>query len=382
MKTESSNSQSLVLTLQYLGKRFDNHGLSCDEAQDMAVFQKMLVKIAAFKAGGADAKKLDAASVKRDFYFGVGRTSLCSGEVEINVIYDPKDPPRSKESRNSGLESISCIEGAFETLMKVLQNPKGKGVSKCFKLIQADLKHFGKNLDDQERIRFVESKIYTNVDVFYDSETRKKISSCGNKNPERIAGLGRITGLKENGYMYIRSKDYGDFGCAAHPNKVKTAFDGNLGSEVEFVVEAILNERNRIEKVKNYHYIEFAPQKGNVEDEIESCMKLLNEFADLEAGWLNGEGEKPPLTTISEAKKFIGKTPDLAYKYLISPDPDGGVCLEFFDNGWEKYLDFTSEGIEVHFMDLADKFDSVERFFKEVDSDLVEFVSNRKLEGQ
>lgn len=45
MRRQAQVNQGLRLTLQYTGERFDGKALSCADAQDLAVFERMLTKV-------------------------------------------------------------------------------------------------------------------------------------------------------------------------------------------------------------------------------------------------------------------------------------------------------------------------------------------------
>lgn len=103
-------------------------------------------------------------------------------------------------------------------------------------------------------------------------------------------------------------------------------------------------------------------------------------LATKKAGLLPRErGEKISQKAINRAKKFIKISPNLAHRYLISPNPDGCVSLEFFQGGWNKCLEFSSKGVDVFCFGLGKKLDTIERFFPEVNLDLVKFLSSQEL---
>lgn len=382
MRPESESRQDLELTLQYSGARFDSHTLSCSDVQDIAIFEKMLTKIAKRKIERVGRRGDGKFNMKNTFYFELGKISEGSAKVGITVRYAPEDPSGMLPAMAPGFKPISCMEDAFCTLMEIFQGKQDRETRECFKLIGNDIKSFGKNLRESEEINFVESSRYANYGVSYNSETRKKISARARKTANRIVGSGRIAGARENGYVYVNSEDHGSFIFKGHSNKAKVSFDGRIGVEVEFVLEAELDQENKITRVKKSHYLGFAPKNSNHADRIKFCMEELEKYSKCEEGWLNGEGEKTDPAAIKNARKFVKISPELANRYLISPTPEGYIFIEFIHDGWRKCLEFSNRGVRAFGYDLGKKLDKFERLFTEPDSDLVEFISRQELPGE
>lgn len=374
MNIESPRNQGLELTLQYLGERFQNHTISCGDAQDIVIFEKILTKIAAHNMESRNKKKLNGVNVKNAFYFEFGKMSEGSAKIGISIRYAPENFAVAGGPMDPDLNPMSYMEEAFRILMKIFQGSESKETVRYFKLIKNYLKDFGKNLKNEDKIRFVESRQYANADVFYDSETRKTILNRRHKSLKRVVGSGKILGSKSDGSVYIRPQNYEDFVFKGHPNKAKTVFDGCMGSEVEFVLEAEPSDDKKMGVIKNFHYLELAPEKNCQDDSVKSCMEELDKYAKCEKGWLDGEGEKMHPAAIQDARKFVEMAPEFARRYLISPLPEGHIFIEFAFDGWEKCLKFSGKGVKAFGYDLGKQFPKFERSFAKFGPNVVEFL--------
>lgn len=374
---------SLELKLRYLGDRFQKHTLSCDDTQDIAVFGKMLTKLATHVLKSADSKELSDINLKNLLYFEFGGISKGSSVAEITITPDLEKSSDSWNPSDKAPNPIHCVKEAYRILMEIINGSKTKENFEYFKIIEHDMAKFGKGLADGEEIDFLESEKYTAKTVRYTRNKMKEIKSAHNcRATNRIVGTGTMTGFKANGHVFINSEDYGKFTFKGHPNKVRSVFDGCIGAKAEFVLGADLNLQNKISRIIKHYYLELAPKNDQSLNAVEFCMQQLNKYAKYEHGWLDGEGEKINRTAVSEAKKFISMAPELANRYLISPTPEGYVFIEFICDGWKKCLEFSDEGIETFGHDIGERLGKFQRTFERSDSDLAEFISNFKGEMQ
>lgn len=380
MSRAAQESKSLKLKLRYLGDRFDKRALSCDDTQDIAVFGTMLAKIATRVLKNAAQGGPGDLNLKDFLYFEFGGISQGSSVAEINISADPDRPVPAEDSQGQPPSPISCVEDAYRILMGIMHGDRDEESFECFRLIERDIEKFGKSLKTGDELRFPDSKRYLGQDVFYNRRTLREMRSTYNGAvSDRVVGTGRITGFRTNGSVYIRSVEHGDFTFRADPNKVRSSFDGFVGSEVEFVLDAALNGQRKITRIKSCHYLELAPVDKDRDGRIESMLKELSAYSGFEKGWLEGEGEKISDGAIRDAKKFIEMTPELAHRYRMSPTPEGFVSIEYEHEGWGKCLDFLGQGVEVLTYDLGKKFESVEGFFEKINQPTVDRISNRGL---
>lgn len=374
MERQQPNSQGLQLSLQYLGERFESHTLSCADARDLAIFERMLTKIADHRIKASGKEPLGGASIRDVVYFGFEGITKGSAVAEINVIPRSADSQARKAYAESGFDPVSCVEDAFRVLMEILQGSQNEEIVECFKFIEKDIKSFGKNLKPNESVRFVGSEKYARPDIVFTTGLKRELtSSC--KNLTRLVGTGSLTGFQLNGTMFVHSEMHGRFRCKILPEAVKARLDGHIGSSIDFVLTADLDHHGKIRRVEKCHHFNFSISEENKPALIDLRLKTLDEFSALEKGWMDGEGEKIDPASIKTARKFIEMTPELAHEYIVAPNPEGSAGIEFVHEGWSIGVNFPSDGINVLGFDLADKFDDFERSFAKLDSNLIEFVS-------
>lgn len=315
-------------------------------------------------------------NLEDSLYFEFGGLRKGSAIAGINITCISED----FFTQNHNL--IPTIEEAYKILMEIINGSRSEKNFAFFKLIKGDIRVFGKKLKDGEGIRFVESSKYAKKDVCYNNKTIRKIRSAYNSGTlERIPGVGRITGFRTSGSVYIQTRSHGDFTFKADPNKVISTFDGHVGSEVEYLIEAKISH-GKIFDVKNCHYLELARKDEDANKGIQFMMKRLEEYRNYGKGWCEGEGEKINDTAIRNAKKLIEMTPKLANKYIMAPTLEGFVSIEFVLDGWKKCLDFVNQGVEVLEYDLAGRLGTFENFFEEIDSPAIDFISSHRVAGQ
>lgn len=374
MRRQAQGSQELRLTLQYMGERFDSYALSCADAQDLAAFERMLTKVTDRKIKSSGKEGLARVNVRDAVYFGLEGISKGSAVVEISVKPRSADSLAGRAYASFGLDPVSCVEDGFRVLMEIFQGSQNQESTEYFKLIENDIRGFGKNLKAHESVHFVESKKYGRSDVVFDRGMKRGLmESC--RSFSRVVGTGVLTGFRLNGTVFVLSEEYGAFSCKIPPNAVKVGLDGHIGSEVEFVLTAELNRHGKIRRVEKCHHFWEVIREENRPEHIDSSLKRLDGFAALEKGWLDGEGEEIDPMLIKLAREFIEMTPGLAYKYIVAPGPEGVVGIEFVHEGWKTCLDFFMGGINVFGYDMADRFERFEKCFKKLDSRVVDFTS-------
>lgn len=203
-------------------------------------------------SGGVDIKDV--------VYFGLESISKGSAMVEISVSRLRGGSGADQAFAKLGLDPVSCVEEAFRLLMEICQGSRREENSQHFQLIEDDIKSFGKNLEAGESIRFVESNHYAGADVVFDTEMGGRLASSY-ESYSRVVGTGTLDGFKLDGTVFVDSEDYGGFDCSLPPNAVKAELDGNIGSKIEFALEAKLDHHGRIVRVQECHRLELAPKE-------------------------------------------------------------------------------------------------------------------------
>lgn len=70
----------------------------------------------------------------------------------------------------------------------------------------------------------------------------------------------------------------------------------------------------------------------------------IDSFADLEDGWLWGEGKAIPESVRERAKRFLTEATFLPEEYATAPTEDGGVLIEFDAGRWDVSVEILPEG--------------------------------------
>lgn len=101
----------------------------------------------------------------------------------------------------------------------------------------------------------------------------------------------------------------------------------------------------------------------------------LNELANLDSGWLNGEGEVISESCLRDCQRFLDRIDQNDIVYDIAPTPDGGILVEFKVDGWDYSVDFEDDGQFWFYGVEIGGCDDVEKAFSSCQFDnLVKFV--------
>jgi hypothetical protein len=146
----------------------------------------------------------------------------------------------------------------------------------------------------------------------------------------------------------IRS-EIGEFNAKVPVDRIRSVFDGKIGSVVEFSIDAVLSPENRVRRIQAVHYVDL------IEDgpDVERLSGRLSEFKSLNKGWLEGAGE-PVNEEAAKVSLDLAKFINASFEGVrVYPTPQGGVQLEYDVDDVDVTIRVSSSRkIEMHALDL------------------------------
>ena len=326
--------------LRYVGPRFEGTRLPLDVVGDLPAFRDLLVSYAkeSWRALNSERQRLPkgfdksisfdlialekgSAMPKLDWSREVAQANLPGFADELEALV-----ARSYE------DVLSVIDGAAnDDFPKVLSSEQIRALNKL-----------GSGLRNGERIEFVGSQGKTGNVVYLDTGIRKALITRVHETYEsRFEGTGRLTGVHEGGRLSIFTHTYNELQINVDSERV-SEFDGNIGSEVQFSIDVILDSQDTFRGVVRVYDVDLID--AELAENLENCRHRVDELRGLAAGWHDGGGEAISLKAVDAATALLAKRPDLASAYRIFPTLSGGVTFEFETGGWDLSVELAPDG--------------------------------------
>lgn len=170
--------------------------------------------------------------------------------------------------------------------------------------------------------------------ISLDVERRKRfLTSVTTSYEQRIQGRGRLKSVDENGYLKFVSHSFKEFSVLDNSQE-PTIYGSNIGSYYEFDLTVERRHDDIIQSVITIHDLSL------LED---PAITAIDQMAALEDGWLDGYGSAVSERVREQAKSFLISFNRLPSFYAVAPTEEGGILLEYINNGWDYGIEFNAD---------------------------------------
>lgn len=330
--------RAFFLVPRFIGPRFERHSIPLELLKDLAAFEELLIDVAKWKRkqaeqgrqrvprGFTDGVRLELAAVEE----GSARASLVLVMPALSALLFESD------HRN-------YFEQARDAIVMAIEAAEQNEPERVLQLIPPEsLRHFknniGKHLRDGESIGF--PKAAGDGEAVLDKQTRQRLvfaSSDEQYITEEAILRGAVYEADHiNKTFKLRLADgstvTGETDSSHWPTIAEawSGFDGGRKVRIDGVVRQLRNNRlDRIESVEH----------ATILDPLDIDARL-DELDQIEDGWLDGHGKRPPTEGLSWLSTSFAEhhALDLALPYLY-PTEGGGVQAEWPLQGGEASLE-------------------------------------------
>lgn len=350
-----------TIDIRYVGSRFDGGRLPLEVLSDLPAFRELLLIFAKekWRSLNPGRRRLPKGFEQSISYDLVGISSG-SAVVHIAFGYQPQQGILPGLAYDEDLIAPSC-KGVTDLIRSAsdLQslNTPSPAISRAVNRI-------GSWLSPNERIEI--KGIDGNVAILDVSLRKRLVTTAQDTYTRRSDGIGILSLLDMDGYIAIRTVEYGKVRFSIDPDRINTEFRGSFGSPVQFSLLIELDAKDRYKSVKEVYEVELIDPERS--DSVMNCMDKLTELRQLEDGWLDGLGTRPTDDATSSVELFLNERPDLASKFRIYPMEDGGVSIEFEHDGWGLSLEFRPDGrVEIFGVEIDGPGEIEPTLFERVD---------------
>lgn len=207
------------------------------------------------------------------------------------------------------------------------------------------LNRFGAGLRKDEHIDLVGAQGEKGLVVSITSTTRRDlITRIRETYEKRYEGVGALTAVSADGWIDVATADYGVVKLGVG-ERALDEFDGFLLNEVIVEVTLELDADDRVRSVIDTHMVELIEFMSEADRETLSRAKLrLSAIAEMDAGWMDGEGERMSSAAIEQAKVIVEFGRNWFSTAGIFPTLDGGIQIEKNVDGDEYTLIISPSG--------------------------------------
>lgn len=331
-----------ILELRYVGARFAGGRIPLDVLPDLSTFRDLVIAIAK----------------SRWLREHPGRQRLPRGfnhSVSFDLI-DVKEGsagPQLQWNRQSARENApdltdeigGLIQIAFSDAAQLFNGAANDQYPNALPADQlAALNKFGSSLLPGEKVEFINQTDNGGNVIYLDVMRRKKLlTKVGETYTKKFSGTGTLVTSSSDGYIIVNTEEYGKITIAVPSDIVVEHYDGNLGSDVQFELDIVLDSGDQLRRIERC--IDVTIVDASDAQEFRDAMARIIELRSLEKGWLDGDGEAIRQSVVKLARSVLHRRPDLTQSRLgIFPTEEGGISMEFSKNGWEYAIELLPEG--------------------------------------
>ena len=242
----------------------------------------------------------------------------------------------------------------------------------------AALNKFGSSLLPHEKIEFVGQNDEQGNVIYLDSVRRARlITRVSETYVKRYAGSGELITSSSDGYIVVGTREYGKISIPLPPSIVVTHYDGNLGSDVQFDLQVVLDSKENFRRVQDC--LDVTIVDASDAPEFRDAMSRIADLRTLNAGWLDGAGEAIAQIAVMNARLVLAQRPDIVKHSLgVFPTDEGGITLEMENDGWLVTIELLSSGAIEFYGAKSASFDTIEPLaFTSVNDEFVKAISSR-----
>jgi hypothetical protein len=360
--------------LRYVGARFNGRRLPLTVLADLPAFRDLIVAFAKdkWRSNHADKKCLP-----KGFDKGIAfdLVALEDGSARPCMSWRRDVDQAALPGFPDELEDI--VDGSFQQLVKLIDDAGNKSFPAVLSAghVRA-LNKLGSGLGEEERIEFLGSQGADGNVVFLDSYRRKALITHVRETYERrFDSIGTLAGYRDDGVVFVQTKEHGRLELKVDASRIPTEFDGNFGQSVQCALLIELDANDVFKRVIETFEAEVIDPR--VSDEVTRCLQRLEELRNLRLKWKDESILPPNALALASAQKLLSERPDFAGLFSIFPNSEAGLVFEFETKGWDYSIEFTADGsVEIYGVEIngageleAMPFESPDsNFFIEFDS--------------
>ena len=360
-----------VIRLRYVGGRFVGARLPLDVLADLPAFRDLLVAFAkeewrTVNSGRQRVPKGFDKSLSFDL------TAIENGSAVPKLSWDRASAQQYLPGFADELKEI--VDTSFSNIVNLFDDA---ALGKFPKALASEhvraLNKFASSLRDDERIEFLDRKGSDGNVVYIDNFRRKSLITKVRETYEaRFEGSGTLVGIfaDEVGCIEVNTDVHGLIKINLDRDLVKTDFDGNIGSRVQFDLQIELDNTDKFRSIVEVHAVLLIDER--IAADLDRCKIRLNEIQNLKDEWDDSGGLAINPAAVDSANSFLVRRPHFCSEYKIFPTAAGGVLFEFESNGWDLSLEFAPSGAVEFFgieIDGSGEIDPVH--FENIDGYLI-----------
>jgi hypothetical protein len=263
-------------------------------------------------------------------------------------------------------------------MISLLDIVDGSGRGQMPRTLPADviraLNKFGASLRVGERIEFQGSRDSGGNVVYLDAERRKRLLTYVKDTYDvRVEGVGTLHGISLSGNIEIDTP-YGIITVPVDPEEVTSIYNGNINSLVQFDLTLELDHQDKLRNVRATHEVDLVDEANAAA--LNELISRINEIAQLNDGWLDGEGEAISSKAAEMAKEFVVRSLSMVALMRAYPSIEGGVTLQLRNERFSASVDFEAGG-EIEFVAIGREEDfELDETFEIVDMALISRVAH------
>ena len=331
-----------TLELRYVGARFAGGRIPLDVLPDLSIFRDLVIAIAK----------------SRWLREHPGRQRLPRGfnhsvSFDLIDIKEGSAGPQLQWNRGSALENAPDLAEEIGGLVQIAFSDAahlfhGAANDRYPSALPADqlaaLNKFGASLLPGERIEFVDQKDIDGNVIYLDTDRRKRLlTRVGETYTKKFSGTGTLVTSSSEGYIVVSTVEYGKITIVVPADIVVEHYDGNLGSDVQFDLEIVLDGNDQLRRIERC--LDVTIVEASDAPEFRDAMARIVELRLLGKGWLDGDGEPIRQSVIKLARSLLHRRPDITQARLgIFPTEEGGLTIEFCKSGWEYAIELLPDG--------------------------------------
>ncbi len=332
--------------LRYVGARFKGARMPLDVLPDLPAFRDLLV--AYVKAGWREAHR-SRERLPKGFVRGLkfDLVEVGDGSAVPAIQWNSDNAQLHLPDFKDEIEAL--VSEAFAKVVGLVEGAASRAGAGSLnpEEIRA-LNKLGADLQQDERIEFVDQRDAAGNVVYLDAYRRKRLLTRGRDTYEdRFDSVGKLLGSgidewERNGRIQINTTEYGTLHLSMPPERVKEEFDGKIGADVQFRLMIELDKTEHFVRVTEVLEIDLID--AEVVADLERCRGRISALSSLPDGWHDGAGKAPTPDCIASAHRLLACNPGLAASYSIFPTDEGGLLFEFMQGGWDYSIEIGPNG--------------------------------------
>lgn len=360
--------------LRYVGARFNGPRLPLTVLADLPAFRELIVAFAkdSWRSNHADKQRLPKGFDKS---IAFDLVALEDGSAMPRMVWRRDADQAALPGVTDELENI--VDRSFQQLSNLIDDA-GNGSFPA--VLSAEhvraLNKLGSGLGEEERIEFLGSQGADGNVVFLDSYRRKALITHVRETYERrFDSIGTLAGHRDDGLVFVQTKEHGRLELKVDASRILTEFDGNTGQSVQCALLIELDANDVFRRVIDTFEVEVIDAR--VSDEVTRCLQRLEELRDLRSQWKDESILPPSAPALASAEKLLSERPDFAALFRIFPNSEAGLVFEFETRGWDYSIEFAADGsVEIYGVEISGAGELEAMSFKSPDSNFfIEFDS-------